>query len=59
MCTYLTFLSPISLSSCSPALGNLSIMAQPGQATKQPDKMAKNSEAGKLTEADKASTGRV
>lgn len=34
-------------------------MAQPGQATKQPDIMAKNSEAGKLTEADKASTGRV
>lgn len=34
-------------------------MAQPGQAIRQPDKMAKNSEAGKLTEADKANTGRV
>uniref|UniRef100_H3CHF1 Multidrug resistance-associated protein 1 n=1 Tax=Tetraodon nigroviridis TaxID=99883 RepID=H3CHF1_TETNG len=49
----------LSLSLCSSAPGNLSIMAQPGQATKQPGIMAKKSEAGKLTEADKASTGRV
>lgn len=59
-CTYLIFLSLIFLCLfCSPAVGNSFTTAQPGQAAKQPDKIAKNSEAGKLTEADKASTGRV
>uniref|UniRef100_A0A674NHV4 Multidrug resistance-associated protein 1 n=1 Tax=Takifugu rubripes TaxID=31033 RepID=A0A674NHV4_TAKRU len=44
---------------CSPAMGSSSIIPQPGQATKQLSKMANNFNVGKLTQADKASTGRV
>ncbi|XP_011615233.2 multidrug resistance-associated protein 1 [Takifugu rubripes] len=43
----------------SPAMGSSSIIPQPGQATKQLSKMANNFNVGKLTQADKASTGRV
>lgn len=44
---------------CSPAMGSSSIIPQPGQATRQLSKMANNFDVGKLTQADKASTGRV
>uniref|UniRef100_A0A8C4ECR4 Multidrug resistance-associated protein 1 n=1 Tax=Dicentrarchus labrax TaxID=13489 RepID=A0A8C4ECR4_DICLA len=49
----------VSCGSSSPGVSTVSKLSQMGKEDKVPSKKAKNPEVGKLTEADKASTGQV